>query len=234
MLLPFITNNFDFYSYLWFVIITVVVLPWDVFCCLGHPPCLLGEKCSRISAEARWFVSWKSVGAFWDDGCPGRLHDSVCVCECVCVCVRVCVRGCACVWVCVCVQGSEQQTERKTHWPKPEKQRPKQPENIQVNITPPLQNDYRQACFVCGINVVGITGKSVTWSPEIVSGELVSVRLRKVWLGGSQHSVRRCEKGTARITRNIASTITGKISERMNLEIGNLWLPERMPVKLIW
>ena len=59
-------------------------------------------------------------------------------------------------------------------------------------LYPPLQKYYRQLFCVCGINFVGLTGKSVTCLPETISGELISMGLPES-LAGSQHSVRRCE-----------------------------------------
>ena len=48
---------------------------------------------------------------------------------------------------------------------------------------PPLQKILPAAFFVSGINFVGITRKSLTWLPEIISGELIPWDYRKVWPG---------------------------------------------------
>ena len=56
---------------------------------------------------------------------------------------------------------------------------------------PPSKQYYRQL-FVSGINFVGITGKWVTWLPETIYGELISMGLPES-LAGSQCSVRICE-----------------------------------------
>ena len=60
-----------------------------------------------------------------------------------------------------------------------------------LSCTPPSKN-ITGSCFCLWINFVGITGKSVTWLPEIISGELISMGLPES-LAGSQHSVTRCE-----------------------------------------
>ena len=48
---------------------------------------------------------------------------------------------------------------------------------------PPLQRYYRQLLLFVVFFFVGITGKSVTWLPEVISGELIPWDYRKVWPG---------------------------------------------------
>ena len=71
---------------------------------------------------------------------------------------------------------------------------------------------------------MGLPEKSVTWLPEIISGELIPRDYRKVWPG-----LRLCELLTNKDTGNIGNLIAGKNSGRINLEqlpeksvIGNL------------
>ena len=51
---------------------------------------------------------------------------------------------------------------------------------------PPPPKNITDSILVCGTNFVGITGKSVTWLPKIISREVVSMALPESLAGSSE------------------------------------------------
>ena len=108
-----------------------------------------------------------------------------------------------------------------------------------LEYPPPPPKILPAAFFVCELISSGLPEKSVTWLPEIMSGELNPWDYRKVWPGLSVvwGDVKWWQ---TRITGNIGNAITRNNSGRIilgqlpeKLVIGSLWLPEKMFDELI-
>ena len=101
-------------------------------------------------------------------------------------------------------------------------------------------SNYRQLFLFVELISSGLPEKSVTWLPDIISGEIIPWDYRKVWPGLSA-VWGDVNWWWTRITGNIGNAITRNNSGRINLGqlpensvIGNLWLPEKMFDELIW